>query len=77
MEIRKLDDVFDVIVESKERVIELHNNILDDTLTDPQLTQLTSTSRTAIWRLWAFIIPPYVFGYTSTYGACIKKRYKP
>lgn len=55
MEIRKLDDVFGVMVESKERVIELHNNILDDTLTDPQLTQLTSTSRTAIWRLWAFI----------------------
>lgn len=55
MEVRKLDDILSLLIESKDRVIELHNNIQNNVLIDPQLAQLTSTSRASVWRLWAFV----------------------
>lgn len=52
---RNLDDVKDLLIESKDRVAELHEEIIEEVLNEPQLSQLTSTSKSAIWRLWAFV----------------------
>lgn len=55
MQPRTIDEIKSLLIESKDRVIELHNAIMGDVLSDPQLSMLTSTSKAAIWRLWAFI----------------------
>lgn len=55
MQIRSLDDIIIVLYESKERVVELWTSIMANAISDPLLAGLTSTSNTAIWRLWAFI----------------------
>lgn len=55
MQIRSIDDIYSVMINSKDRIIELWNDIQTSVLSDPLLAQLTSTSNTAIFRLWAFI----------------------
>lgn len=41
---------------SKDRIQKFHNDIIGNVNTDPLLNGLlTSTSKTAIWRLWAFV----------------------
>lgn len=55
MQARRIDEIKSLLIESKDRVIELHNAIIGNVLSDPQLSLLNSTSAAAIWRLWAFI----------------------
>jgi hypothetical protein len=55
LQLRKLDDVKGIMVESKDRVNELHEEIKGEVLTTTGLTTLNSTSKTAIWNLWAFV----------------------
>ncbi len=55
MQIRSIDDILKLMLESKTRVVELFNSITGSVLTDPELTELTSTSNSAVWRLWSFI----------------------
>ena len=52
---RQLNDILNLLLESKNRVIELYNAITADVLSNPELNGLDSTSKASIWRLWAFI----------------------
>jgi hypothetical protein len=55
LQLRKLDDIKSVMVEQKDRVVELHEEIRGEVLATPGLTTLSSTSKSAIWNLWAFV----------------------
>lgn len=55
LQIRTLDDVKGLLVESKTSIAELHQEILDEVIADTTLADLNSTSNVSIWRLWAFI----------------------
>lgn len=55
LQLRKLDDIKSVMVEQKDRVVELHEEIRGEVLATPGLTTLNSTSKSAIWNLWAFV----------------------
>jgi hypothetical protein len=52
---RSFDTILKLAIDSKERVKELYEQILEEKLSEPTLAQLTSTSKTAVWRLWTFI----------------------
>ncbi|PHN00637.1 hypothetical protein [Flavilitoribacter nigricans] len=55
LQIRTLDEVKNLMLESKERISEIYTDILDEVLADAELSGLSSTSKTAVWRLWAFV----------------------
>ena len=55
LQIRTLDDVKSLLIESKDRIIELKEQIEGEVIGDPALSDLNSTSKVAIWRLWIFI----------------------
>lgn len=68
MQIRSIDDIKTLMLESKGRVIELYNSITGSVLTDPQLTQLTSTSAASVWRLWVFITSVCIWVHEYLWG---------
>lgn len=55
LQLRTYDDVKNLALESKERINEIHADITDEVLSDAELSGLSSTSKTAIWRLWSFV----------------------
>ncbi len=55
LQLRKLDDIKAVMVEQKDRVVELHEEIRGEALATTGLSSLNTTSKTAIWNLWAFV----------------------
>lgn len=65
---RTVDDIKALLIESKERVIELWNDIQTSVLTDPQLAALNSTSQSAIWRLWAFVTAVSIWVHEHLWG---------
>lgn len=52
---RTLDDVRSLYLQAKDRIRTLYTEILDEVLSDADLSSLNSASKTAIWRLWAFV----------------------
>ena len=50
-----INDRFNDLVEAKDRVRELHTSIIEAVADEADLSTLNSTSKTAIWRLWAFV----------------------
>lgn len=55
LQIRTLDEVKQLALDSKDRIAELYQELIDETEADANLSDLTSTSKTAIWRLWCFV----------------------
>jgi len=55
LQLRTYDDVKTLAIQSKERIVEIYEQIIGEVLADTTLSDLNSTSRTAKWRLWAFI----------------------
>lgn len=56
LQLRQLDDIKNLMLESKERIAEIYADILDEVIGDSDLSGLSSTSKTATWRLWAFVV---------------------
>lgn len=55
MAVRSIDDIYQSFIDSKERINEIFTQLTDTVDDDANLTGLTSTSNTAIWRLWAYV----------------------
>jgi len=68
MQIRNIDDIKNIMLEAKDRVIELYNSITGSVLTDPELTQLTSPSAASVWRLWVFIVSVCIWVHEYLWG---------
>lgn len=52
---RTINEILEQIVEAKERIQEIYNAITGDVADDATLAVLDSPSKTATWRLWAYI----------------------
>lgn len=52
---RTLDDVRSLYLQAKDRIATIYQEVLDEVLGDADLSTLNSASKTAIWRLWAFV----------------------
>lgn len=52
---RPITEIYDGIVEAKDRVNQLHSDIVGNVGANPTLSALNSPSQVAIWRLWAFV----------------------
>jgi hypothetical protein len=51
----KINDLLKEGIEAKQRVKDLHKLISDEVNEDASLAGLTSSSKTAIWRLWLYV----------------------
>lgn len=55
LQIRTFDDVMTLALQSKARFAEIYQQLLDETDAQPELDELTSTSKTALWRAYCFV----------------------
>jgi hypothetical protein len=55
LQIRTLDDVMTLALQSKVRIATIYGLILAETEAQPELSELTSTSKTALWRVYCFL----------------------
>jgi hypothetical protein len=55
LQLRTLDDVMNLYIEGKDRLVEIYETITGEVLSDNTLVELNSPSQVAIWRLWVFI----------------------
>jgi len=54
LQLRTLDDTKNLAYQSKERILEIYEELTGEVVDDATLVALNSTSRTALWRLWIF-----------------------
>lgn len=55
LQIRTLDDVMTIALQSKARIAEIYATLIEEVLGDTDLDGLTSTSKAALWRAYLFL----------------------
>lgn len=65
---RTINDIFSQLLEAKARIKELHQKILDDMTTEPDLAGLNSPSKVAVYRLIAFVVATCIWLHEAMWG---------